>query len=425
MLHPQTAERTNATHGATAEFVGSPTPDTLGAVTGNLALKDGFPWWLPIITAAIAALIGVIVSQASVSAWDADVHLWAKEGPSPSEYAQLLLDSDVQEAASSGMMATEDGLPVFGAVSVELTDTLIRVTVRSTGQADAEALAVSLAHAAVSEAVHRYGEDAGLEMLGLVRPGARKVSPDTEWTAAWASALGLVGGIGLAWLVATRARSPSSTLGRLGRIGLRPIAVISPDAEQAAGQTAQQNVLQVSGASVGATQERASADDDAVMIANAINPLSGIVALVPLDEASGVTATLIQAARTLAARGRSVIWLDARRPAFEITYGTPPAWLSGVHWTPVERWELILRAAASAVRPNAYVLLLTDPLLDLSSSVVARSSSGAILLARADATDQQLIDAQLLLAQTRLLGVALTQAQELDLRDFELAQMTD
>ena len=390
-------------------------------MTGSLALKDGFPWWLPIITAIMAALIGVIVSQSSLAAWDADVHLWARGGPSASEYAQLLRDPGVQESATSGMMASEDGVPVINGVSVELTDTLIRLTVRSSGQADAEALAVSLAHAAIGEAISRYGDDAGLEMLGLVRPGARKVSPDTEWTAAWASALGLFGGIGLAWLVATRARRPSSTLGRLGRIGLRPIAVISSDAEHAARQVSSHEP----GATISATQERGAADDDAVMLANAINPLSGIVALIPLDEESAVTATLIQTAQTLAARGRSVIWLDARRPAFQITYGEPPGWLAGAPWSPVERWELILRIAAAAVRPNAYVLLLTDPLSDPSSTVVARSSSGAILLARADATDQQLVDAQLLLSQTRLIGVALTQAQEPDLRDFESAQMMD
>ena len=395
--------------------------DKLDAVTGFSALKDGFPWWLPIITALMAALVGVIVSQMSVAAWDADVHLWARDGPSASEYAQLVLDANVQESATSSMMATEDGLPVIGGVSVELTDTLIRVTVRSSGQADAEALAVSLAHAAVSEAVHRFGDDAGLEMLGLVRPGARKVSPHTEWTAAWASALGLLGGFGLAWLLATRAGSPRSTLGRLGRVGLRPIAVISPDAEHAAGQDGAHE----SGAAIGATQERGAADDDAVMLANAINPLSGIVALIPLDEESGITATLIQTARTLAARGRSVIWLDARRPAFEITYDSPPTWLTGAPWASVERWELILRSASAAVRPNAYVLVLTDPLPDMSATVVARSSSGAILLARADASEQQLVDAQLLLAHTRLIGVALIRAQEPDLRDFELAQMTD
>lgn len=321
-------------------------------------------------------------------------------------------------------MATEEGQPELDSVAIELTGTLIRLTVRSSRQADAEALAVSLGHAAVNEAFVRYGDEAGLDLLGLVRPGARQVAPATEWTAAWASAIGLVGGLALAWLVANRSKHPSSTLGRLGRIGLRPLAVISSEAEQAANRSS----LQSSAGSVRPTLERASSGDDAVMLANAINPVSGIIALVPLDEASGVTATLIQTARTLAARGKPVIWLDGRRPAFELEYVAPPNWLSGVPWYPVSRSDLILRSAvraAAAGRPDGYVLLLIDPLSDPAATEIAQSSAGVILMARADASDDELVHARLLLGRAPLLGVALTRAQTPDLRDFELAQMPD
>jgi capsular polysaccharide biosynthesis protein len=403
------------------------TTDTLEIVTSSLGLKSGFAWWLPIVSAAVAALIAVLVSQSSVSAWDADVHLWAREGPSASEYAGLLLDGNVQQAAVSGMMASEDGPAVIEGVAVEVNDTLIRVTVRSARQADAETLAISLAHAAVNESIVRFGNDSGLDMLGLVRPGARKVSPATEWSAAWASAAGLLGGLLFSWLIATRVQNPRSALGRLGRIGLRPIAVISPEAEQAANQS----VPQITPHAVGAIPDRGSTTDDAVMLANAINPLSGIVALVPLDDDSGVTATLIQTARTLAARGRSVIWLDGRRPAFQIEYGVPPIWLAGANWSPIERWRLILRSAVQADRAsradrsNANVLLLTDHLSEPSTIEIARAAAGVILMARADASDEQLVHAQLLLGEATLLGVALTQARAPDLRDFELAQMTE
>lgn len=373
------------------------------------------------MTAALAALVAVLVSQSSVSAWDADVHLWAREGAAAADYAELLLDAEVQQAATSRMMATEDGLPVIDGVAVEVTDTLIKLTVRSSRQADAESLAVSLAHEAVSESLVRFGEDSGLDMLGLVRPGARKVSPATELAAAWASAAGLVGGLLFAWLIATQAKSPSTMLGRLGRIGLRPLAVISAEAEQAANRSGPSAPEQA----ISATQERGSSTDDAVMLANAINPVSGIVALVPLDDDSTVTATLMQTARTLAARGRSVIWLDCRRPAFEIEYGAPPLWLDGAPWSPLERWELVLRGAVRAGRQDGNVLLLTDPLSDPDTIEILQGAAGVILMARADASDEQLVHAQLLLGRTRLLGVALTQAQEPDLRDFELAQMSD
>ena len=369
--------------------------------------------------AALAAVLAVLASQTVASAWDADVHLWARDGRSASEYAELLFDPSVQDAATSGMMATEEGVPELDGVAVELNDTLIRVTVRSARQADAESLAISLAYAAASEAYVRYGDEAGLDVLGLVRPGARKVAPATEWAAAWASAIGLAGGLTLAWLFARRSSEPASTLGRLGRIGFRPLAVISAESEDAASDVTRQS----SGAAVSAAQERA-VYDEAVLLANAINPISGIVALVPLDDASSVTATLIRTARTLAARGRPVIWLDGRRPAFELEYSSPPAWLAGGTWSPVRRSELILRAATS-VRGDGYIMLLTDPLSDEAALAVAESAAGVILLARAGASDDELVRARLMLSAAPLLGVALTQARSPELRDFELAQMTD
>ena len=212
-------------------------PDTLQPVTWSLALRDGFAWWLPILAAAVAALIAVMASQSSVDAWDADVHLWAREGRTASEYAALVMDRSVQESATSGMLASADGLPELDGVAVNVTDTLIRVTVRASRPSDAEALALSLAHAAVDEAYVRYGDEAGLDLLGLVRPGARQVSPATGWTAAWASAIGLAAGLAFAWVFARRQSSgPSTALGRMGRIGLKPLAVVSAEAEHTAGQ---------------------------------------------------------------------------------------------------------------------------------------------------------------------------------------------
>ncbi len=374
----------------------------------------------------MAALIAVMASQSSVDAWDADVHLWAREGRTASEYAALVMDRSVQESATSSMLASADGLPQLDGVAVNVTDTLIRVTVRASRQSDAEALALSLAHAAVDEAYVRYGDEAGLDLLGLVRPGARKVAPSTGWTAAWASAIGLAAGLAFAWVFARRQSSgPTTALGQLGRIGLKPLAVVSAEAEQTAGQVTHQVGQQSSVLTVSATQERGSARDDAVFIANALNPLSGVIALTPLDDASAVTSTLIQTAQTLAARGNSVIWLDSRRPAFELSYSTPPNWLAGASWSVVDRSEMILRGAFRAVRPKGYVLLLTDSLEDESTLNVAPATAGVVLMARADVSEEELVRARLLLGSSRLLGVVLTQAQSLDLRDFELAQMTE
>ncbi len=386
-----------------------------------LGLRNGFAWWLPPTTAVLGALVAVLLSQSTSAAWDADVHLWAREGRTAEEYAGLLFERSVQESATNGMMASAAGLPRLDGVAVELNDTLIRVTVRAQRQADAEALALSLAHAAVDEARQRFGEDSGLDLLGLVQPGARKVAPATEWSAAWASAVGLLAGLALAATTARVSRRPRTTLGRLGRAGLRPIVMISDASER----DAMQSVFETSGEAVSATLERGRARDSAVLLANAMNPVSGIVAFVPLDDSASITATLIQSARTLAARGSSVVWLDASRPAFELEYGVPPHWLAGADWSPLGRPNLILRAAARALRPNGYVLLLTDPLSEASTVELARSAVGVVLLARADVSEDELAAASDTLRSARLLGVALTAAEERDVLEFELAQTTD
>ncbi|MCY3569407.1 MAG: hypothetical protein OXH38_12310 [Chloroflexi bacterium] len=384
-------------------------------------LRGGFAWWLPPLTAVLGALIAVLLSQSMAAAWSADVHLWARDGRPPGVYADLVLDRSVQASATESMMASESGVPRIGGVAVELTDTLIRVTVQASAQADAEALALSLAHAVVDEAHVRYGDEAGLDLLGLVRPGARKIAPATEWSAAWASAVGLLVGLALAAATARVTRSPASNLGRIGRLGLRPIAVVSDDAER----RAQANLFQVSGDAVRGTTERGSMLDDAVQLANALNPVSGIVAFTPLDAASDLTGSLIRAAQTLAARGNVVIWLDARRPAFELTYTEPPDWLQGASWSPPYRSELILREAARALRPNGYVMVPTDPLSDPSAREFARSAVGVVLIARADAEVQQLIQARDMLRSMPLLGVVLSHAPQRDLHEFELAHPPD
>ena len=377
----------------------------------TLALRTGFPWWLPLATAAIAALIAVLVSQSTVAAWDADVHLWARDGRPAPEYAALLFDPDVQASAANGLMATEVGLPQLQDVSVQYNDTLIRVTVRSAAESDAETLALSLAHAAVDESVARFGADAGLDLLGLVRPGARQVAPATERRAAWASAIGLVGGLAMAWMVAARsqpAAAPASALGRLGRAGYRPLAVITANSEALP-----------------------SADP---VLADALQPLSGVVALVPLDHSSLALTPLTQTAQRLAAQGKSVLWLDARSPAFELHYDAPPAWLLGADWSPLERSDLIQRRARQAAvtaGADGCLLLLADPMLDstrprsIIQPPILDLGARAVLLVRADASEAELVDARRQLAGTSLLGAVLTHASETDMIDFEIARTAD
>lgn len=365
-----------------------------------MALRSGFPWWLPLLTAAIAALIAVIAAQSTASAWDADVHLWASGERPAADFADILLDPSIQDSAADGLMATEFGRAAIDDVSIEYTDTLIRLTVRAETESDAELLAVSLAQAALDEARSRFGDDSGLDLLGLVRPGARKVAPLTELSAAWASAVGLAAGLILAWTVAARsqpATSPPSALGRLGRSGLRPLAVLNPRSEHAPALT------------------------------SAIRTMSGVVAITSLHADAPVPSQLMQSATRLAA-DKTVLWLDARRPAFQPTFGAPPFTMRFVEWSPMSRSGRIRQAAlgsAANAGDAGCVLLILDSLSDPDSVAVTRAASDVILIARADTDADELVNAKRTLNSSPLRGVVLTNADESDQLDFELAQLPE
>ena len=367
----------------------------------SFALRSGFPWWLPLLTAAIAVLIAVIVSQSTASAWDADVHLWSSDGRPASDYAALLLDPELRESASGGLMASEHGTPQIDDVAVAVDGTLIRLTVRAEYESDAELLALSLGRAAIDEAHARFDGDSGLDLLGLVQPGARKVAPLTERSAAWASAVGLGAGLALAWAVAARSRRtsvPPSALGRLGRCGLKPLAVLNADVDHAPSLTA------------------------------ALQPLTGVVAFTSLDAAPGVASQVMHTASRLAAAGKTVLWLDARRPAFELGYAPSPSRLQGPFWMPLTRREQVQRAAeqsASDASAAGCVLLLIDDLNDPDTSAVTEFSDHVILLASVDSDDDAFATARRRLRGTALRGVVLTDADQTDQLDFELAQVSD
>ena len=366
----------------------------------SLTLRNGFAWWLPLLTAAAATLIAVLVSQSRIEAWDADVHLWARQGDA-ADFAALLLEPELQQQASSGMLMSADGPAELQDIAVALNDTLIRVTVTASREADAESLALSLAHAAVAESYGRFGDEVDLDVLGLVQPGARQISPRTERTAAWASAIGLAGGLALAWLLAVRTSvSQRSTMGRIGRVGLRPLAVLPGDPTS----------------SLSASLETLTSE---------IERVGGIVALTPLGPTISADKPLGVVAQTLAARGRRVVWLDARRPGFERNLSAPPTWLIGLEWADVPRAELIRRSATAAARRADVIMLMTDHVHDADTRPVTNATSAAnatILLIAPDCSDDALASARHTLRHAAQIGAVLTNGSEADLLEFERAQ---
>lgn len=374
-------------------------------LTRRRLVGDGFAWWLPLLTAGWAALIAALIVQSSATAWDADVHLWAREGE-VADYVEVLLDPDLQRESSSEMMMGRDGLAELQGVSVESTGTLIRLTVRASDGVSAESLAISLARAAVLETDVTLGGQAGLDVLGLVQPGARKQAPQAERAAA-ASVVGLLGGIALAWLLANRVTGRPSTLGRMGRVGIRPLAVVPKQAAATA------------------------TPPDALV--DALEPIDGVVATITHvathDAEDGAERALSAAARTLAARGRRVLWLDARRPGFEHVLTSPPRWLFGAVWRAVPRSELIRRSAREAAGRSDTVFLLTDPVSDSLAGrdtvQIAQSAKAVVLLLSASSGDDTLMAVRQQLRGAVILGAVVVDADDADLVEFEQAQAAE
>ena len=384
--------------------------DTLSGVD---LIRNGFPWWIPLATAAAAVLIAVLISTSIADAWEARVRLWASDDRPPGEYAALLTDPNVIEGARSTMMSSEAGPARLSGLTVEQRDTLIILSVRATEAADAEGLALSIADAAIDEAYVRFEGDAGLQLLGLAQPGSQRAAPRTERNAALAAAIGLLAGFGLAAGVARTAPAPApaSNLGRLGRVGLRTIAVLSLTEPAAPDQL---------------DEPPSSADQLADALDLVDRSIATLTAFVPLDASADAHLAATQSARALAGRGHGVLWLDARPPAFSLRItAPPPRWLAGPRWTPIPRSELIRRALEICRRRPQQVIVLSPQLVHPDALLLADLCDRVVLIAPSRAPANQLAAARVRLGRANLLGVALTGAAPGDTQAFTLARATD
>lgn len=376
-------------------------------------MRNGFPWWLPLVTTAAAVLIAVLVSRSVDASWEARVRLWASDERPPAEYAAILRDPALVEIATSTMMSSETGVPRLSELSVELRDTLIVLTVRAGQPGDAESLAFGIADAAAEAADAKFPGDSGLQVLGLAEPDARRAAPQTERNGAIAAAVGLIAGFILATGLARPARSmaPESSLGRIGRVGLRTIAVLPRQSRQPLSRDG-------------------TPPPSALQLADALDLIdrstASVTAFVPIDESVDALEPATQSARALAGRDHSVLWLDARRPAFQLEITVPPPlWLSGTTWTPIPRSEMIRRALEFHGRQPQHVILLSPELIDPEALVLCGFCDRVVLVALANTPATQLYAARIKLRHSRLIGVALTNAEPRDTDAFTLAQAPD
>lgn len=265
---------------------------------------NGFPWWLPLCTAAVALLAALAVLGTAEAEWEAAVRIWLRDDSRPAEdYAALARDPRTLESAAQLSGAAWTAGSIGESLDVEIEGATMIVSVRASSEWQARALAAHVADGAVVEAQFDYGPDA-MEVLGPVGDGARRISPRTPEWAGFAAGAGLLSGLALAAALAGRRSDRPSAIALAGRSGLRPIAVLTGD--HAYG-SAPESALRLADE----IERLADRNDDEL---DAGGPVAGTITLfIPVADADPAPAAA-QAARALAGRARHVAWIDLRSP---------------------------------------------------------------------------------------------------------------
>lgn len=374
----------------------------------------GFPWWLPLATAAIAALLTALIVGSAQAVWAAESRVWIRDGQlAVKDVESIFMDPMVLETTLQ--WSQSDLRPAELADAVQLISDqqlfIIRVSAHSPGEA--EELADLLAAVVVEECRLRNPGPSHAEALGTSWPGARRIAPRPAPSASLAGLGGLLGGIALAAALTRRDQPPPpSPLALLGRRGWRPLAVL-PLREDAADPEPPPSAVQLADA-----------------LGEAL-PAGRTTAFAPLHDDADAALPALQAARALAGRDLAVLWLDLRheRPTllalpndlpnpptpvrFLDLHAQPlPRWLQGV---PPAPWSERIRAlvAANAQRFDALILIVGPPNADPRSRQAVSTADRVVFTARDgfNAADPDVATtAAFLPPAIPVLGVALTHA---------------
>ena len=138
----------------------------------------GFPWWLPLATAAIAALLTALIVGSAQAVWAAESRVWIRDGQlALKDVTSIFMDPMVLETALQ--WSQSDLSPAELADAAQLTGDqrlfIIRVSAHSPGEA--EELADLLAAVVVEECRLRNPGPSRAEALGTSWPGARRIAP--------------------------------------------------------------------------------------------------------------------------------------------------------------------------------------------------------------------------------------------------------
>ena len=282
------------------------TTDAAPASQSSIRFR-GFPWWLPLCTAAVALLAALAVLGSAEAEWEAGVRIWLRDDAQPAEaYADLVRDRSTLETAAQIAGIPWPAERFDEALDIEIDGATLIVAIRAPSEWQARALAANIADHAVNEAQFNFRTVDAMQVLGPIDGGARQVSPRTPELAGLAAGAGLLGGLALAAALAGRRRERASTVARTGRHGLRPVAVLTDEHAYAG---APESAIRLADEIERSARDGPSAEDGAeAQRPGTITLFIGVGAADPAPAAA-------QAVRALAGRGHHAAWIDLRPPA--------------------------------------------------------------------------------------------------------------
>ena len=405
----------------------------------------GFPWWLPLATAAIAALLTALVVGSAEAVWAAESRVWIRDDRlETQDIESIFMDPMVLETTLQWSGSDMSTAELADAVDLVRDQRLFMIRVVADSPGEAEELADVLATVVVDECYARNPGPSCAETLGTSWPGARQIAPRPAPPTSLAGLGGLLGGIALAAVLTRRNQPhPPSPLALLGRRGWRPLAVLGERDPNGTAEPPPSAVQLADALLPTPNAQTAQSTSDP--------PPAAATAFAPLHADADAALPALQAARALAGRklddrkvddrNLAVLWLDARprRPvllALPNDSGDPPAplqppdpegaprWLQGA---PLPAWGERIRwlIAANAQRFDA-IILVVDSIVDDPRSREAAAAADRVVLAARDDFDPSGPEAAQTAAALRgavpVLGVALTHAPQQRADQFQHAR---
>ena len=186
------------------------------------APSRGFPWWLPILVAAVAATAAFALTDRVGATYRAEIFVLApSDGLEPEAYVALVTEEAVLQETLRVLRLDATTADLRRAVDVSNSQTLIKIGVLATDRAGAQLLAQTLANTIICQSCEAIGDTPPPALTDPSRVTTERSGNHTARNAGIAAIGGLLGGLVIAFGLAGTERAPFRPIDLLAGAGWR------------------------------------------------------------------------------------------------------------------------------------------------------------------------------------------------------------